>query len=170
MWVKVSPHRLGPGYLVNLRKQLNYQMRLIRLLLFSILSIGMITGCGKKEEPTETPKQVDAAVQKLHNEVIAVHDEVMPRMGELMSLKTALTQAADTLPSLGDSLTNVVGRLEEADDAMMSWMRQFKPMLDTSNVEVAKKYYTGQLEKVNEVHSQMTKALEEGQLVREGLE
>jgi hypothetical protein len=166
----VRYHRLQRGILVNSQKQLPSIMRLIKPLLFSLFITGMISGCGKTEETTETPKQVDPAVQKLHDEVIAVHDEVMPHMGELVALQTTLSQAAGTLPSpLSDSLSHVVQRLEKADDAMMSWMRQFQPMLDTSNIEVAKEYYGKQLEQVTEMRTLMTQALEEGQVVRDNL-
>ncbi|UJP64991.1 hypothetical protein [Mongoliitalea daihaiensis] len=81
--------------------------------------------------------------QVLKQEVIEIHDEVMPKMGELRSLKKSLLERVDLMEE--DSLTNkeAVERmikyaddLEEAFEGMFVWMRQFQSNFEGSEEEV----------------------------------
>jgi hypothetical protein len=135
-----------------------------------ILLTGLLSllGCqNSSENSEETTLKVNTEIQQLHDQVMLIHDDVMPHMGELMSLKTAMTQAADTLDApLNDSLIHVAGRIEAANDAMMGWMRQFKARTDAEDTIAAKAYYEEQMVKITEVKEQMTQALNEGRAVK----
>lgn len=72
---------------------------------------------------------------QLKEEVIAVHDEVMPHMGKLKSLQKDLIQRAEQLAA-EDSvaqrehilhLRNTATELDAAYEGMFVWMRQFEP-------------------------------------------
>ena len=72
---------------------------------------------------------------QLKEEVIAIHDEVMPHMGKLKSLQKNLLERADQL-ALEDSvaqndviehLRNTSVELDAAYEGMFVWMRQFEP-------------------------------------------
>lgn len=72
---------------------------------------------------------------QLKEEVIAIHDEVMPHMGKLKSLQKDLIQRAAQLES-EDSLEqadhirvlrNSAAELDLAYEGMFVWMRQFEP-------------------------------------------
>jgi hypothetical protein len=72
---------------------------------------------------------------QLKEEVIAVHDEVMPHMGKLKSLQKDLTHRAEQL-AVEDSvaqaehilhLRNTATELDVAYEGMFIWMRQFEP-------------------------------------------
>ncbi len=73
-------------------------------------------------------------------EVMALHDEVMPKMDDLHNLSEALMQklAADTTMTEDERLTveNTIERLMMTDEAMMTWMREFEP--DKQTVSVSK--------------------------------
>jgi hypothetical protein len=72
---------------------------------------------------------------QLKEEVIAIHDEVMPHMGKLQSLQKDLIQRAAQLESedsLGQAdhihvLRNTAAELDLAYEGMFVWMRQFEP-------------------------------------------
>lgn len=72
---------------------------------------------------------------QLKEEVIAIHDEVMPHMGKLKSLQKDLLERADQL-ALEDSVAqnevieqfrNTSVELDAAYEGMFVWMRQFEP-------------------------------------------
>ena len=78
-------------------------------------------------------------VAELEKEVLGIHDEVMPKMGEIMTLKKGLTQQLarlDRLQQEGASSTtlaqerqqalDLTGRLSRADSLMMGWMYEYK--------------------------------------------
>ncbi len=78
-------------------------------------------------------------VAELEKEVLDIHDQVMPRMGEIMALKKGLTQKIAQLDSLqqeGASSTtlaqerqqalDLTTRLSRADSLMMGWMYDYK--------------------------------------------
>jgi hypothetical protein len=73
-------------------------------------------------------------VDKLEAEVIAIHDEVMPKMGEIVELKAKLAEQMANQDSTkanyqqykqkSDSLSNM---LTDADNKMMDWMDEYNP-------------------------------------------
>jgi hypothetical protein len=78
-------------------------------------------------------------VAALEKEVLGIHDEVMPRMGEIMALKKGLSQKIAQLDSLqqeGASSTtlaqerqqalDLTTQLIRADSLMMGWMYEYK--------------------------------------------
>lgn len=105
----------------------------------------------------------------LRDEVIAIHDEVMPLMGELRSLKKELKTKADGLveqDSLENAekiheLRNIESQLEYAFEGMFIWMRQYKEPEESLDKNDAKAYLTEQkvlVEKVNKDIKQALKA------------
>lgn len=96
-------------------------MQKVLILLF-ILSL---TACGKFSKD-EMAKQQDA-----YAGMMEAHDRVMPRMGEMHELEEQLTAFTEDA-SLNDTLKNqvliVIDKLRNADEDMMSWMREIKPL------------------------------------------
>ena len=72
---------------------------------------------------------------QLKEEVIAIHDEVMPHMGTLKSLQKGLLEKADQLASEDsishqqsiEQLRHTAVELDAAYEGMFVWMRQFEP-------------------------------------------
>ncbi len=81
--------------------------------------------------------QDKASVEEAEKEVFVIHDEVMPKMGQLMDLKTGLSKEIAAIDSLtkisaNDSLQKrkeealaLSLALTEADEGMMDWMHNY---------------------------------------------
>lgn len=95
-------------------------------------------------------------VEKLKTEVMAIHDEVMPEMGNLMNLKSQLKEKSSELDSLDDSgdleqLNLLIQNLEEADEAMMDWMRNYKDPSNEMTENQALEYLKEKMKSIQEV-------------------
>lgn len=100
-----------------------------RKILFFLLTAFTFSACNQGADQ----------VAELEKEVLDIHDQVMPRMGEIMALKKGLTQKIAQLDSLqqeGASSTtlaqerqqalDLTTRLSRADSLMMGWMYDYK--------------------------------------------
>ncbi|MCM0059303.1 MAG: hypothetical protein NBV57_00450 [Algoriphagus sp.] len=101
-------------------------------------------------------------------QIIGVHDEVMPKMGELMSLqKKALTQADSlyaqdsTATAQIESMRALAGQLDQAYEGMFVWMRQYSLEEEGKTPEEIKTYLDDQLLKVNQVNADVKAALDQ---------
>jgi len=67
----------------------------------------------------------------LYNEILAVHDEVMPEMTTLSSYQNNIAEEIRLLKSDTSNrdkvrhLNQILGNLNRAEDAMMTWMHHF---------------------------------------------
>ncbi|MBT3962622.1 MAG: hypothetical protein HN728_10500 [Flavobacteriales bacterium] len=135
----------------------------MRMLLFAVVATFFVTSC---TDPNQ--EKIDA----LKAEAIAVHDEVMPRMGAIADLRSTLKKqwkdvSADT-SSTGDTIAQfIAGRismLDSADEAMMSWMADYDPTYENEHQsDSAVIYYSGQGEEIKEVKLLMEKAIEDAE-------
>lgn len=98
-------------------------------------------GGDRAVEPEATPRTQDpAAVQASYDAGMAVHDEVMPRLGEMMRMQRSLAGA--DLPPAQAAFAKT--RLERADEAMMAWMHATIPVsaaVDSFGVDAAPDYF-----------------------------
>ena len=108
---------------------------------------------------------------QLKEEVIAIHDEVMPHMGRLQSLQKDLAEEADLL-ALEDSvvnydqialLRNTSTELGLAYEGMFVWMRQFEPEQGEMTKEEYEAYLNEQIILVETVKEDINQALEKGE-------
>ncbi|MDN3669979.1 hypothetical protein QWY93_11640 [Echinicola jeungdonensis] len=112
--------------------------------------------------------------EELKEEVISIHDEVMPKMGELKSLQKEFSQKAQQL-TLEDSvahkeevkeLKNVAQELEQAYEGMFEWMRQFEVDFQDMTEEEVTQYLNEQKEKVKQVNKSIKEALEKAEKLK----
>lgn len=107
-------------------------------------------------------------IDKLENEVMAIHDEIMPKMSEIMALKSdlgeMLKKSDSTAANYGklkqevDSL-NIL--LTESDNGMMDWMDAYNAdTLKSSTTENAEKYLIDQKQKIDLVKEKTLKTIE----------
>ena len=100
-----------------------------------------------------------AEIEKMEADVMAIHDEIMPKMGEIMELKAKLAEKLSKSDStkaeylaqkkMSDSLTNM---LTDADNSMMDWMEGYdSDSLKTLNKDGAKTYLSNQKSKIEAV-------------------
>lgn len=136
---------------------------IIRSFLFACLL--MAAGCnrqsgehhhGDHDQTENSPNQV------LYDEVMAIHDEVMPKMDDLYKAKTALRTRLET-PGLSETekkeITDKIARIDAAQEGMMAWMRQFNPIPDSIGEEKARAYLETELVKVKKVKEDILAAL-----------
>lgn len=108
----------------------------------------------------ETDKKESNEILK--QEVIAIHDEVMPKMDELKKLKKDILQkssemSADSLAMSGEiqRLNAISADLDSAFEGMFVWMRQFKSSYDEMTQEEIETYLLDQKIKVQEVNDEI---------------
>jgi hypothetical protein len=121
----------------------------------------MITACGKKSDDGQE-SNTDNRV--LYNEIMDIHDEVMPKTEQLYNiskqLKTNLKDA--TTDAERDLLQNQIDYFDSVNMMMMDWMHEFKPLPDTTSEQAAHDYYETHLEKVKLVREAILTALDKG--------
>ncbi|WP_047248020.1 hypothetical protein [Maribacter thermophilus] len=93
---------------------------------FFILAV-LLTSCKeqKEEKQTEGPTQME--------QVMAIHDEVMPKMGQLGKLVGQLKPFADSLGPESPQ-AKAVRDLQEANRSMMDWMQSFGDRFDAEEI------------------------------------
>ncbi len=114
----------------------------------------------------------EQAIKKdaLFKEVMAAHDEVMPKMGDMNRLAKSLTAKADSLSQMTDqdysaqvaNLRQAAKNVEEANEGMMQWMRQFEMPDNESPIAEVITYLSEQKEKIDKVKEDILQALKEG--------
>jgi len=117
---------------------------------FFIAVFFILSACAPdKKESNETLKQ----------EVISIHDEVMPKMDELKKLKKQILQksnglAADStgVPGEIEKLNTIASDLDSAFEGMFVWMRQFKSTYEEMTEEEIETYLLDQKIKVQKVN------------------
>tara|TARA_B100001245_G_C22732061_1_gene355331 strand:- start:252 stop:662 length:411 start_codon:yes stop_codon:yes gene_type:complete len=124
-----------------------------------IALVAVVFSCSSPQKKTE-----EAQEPTLKEKVMMVHDEVMPKMGELRKTQKELLVLVDS--SAADSVVaakyqELAREIEVANESMMNWMRNFEPDFAGTPEEV-EEYLQGELEKIETVKSDMLKSLEEG--------
>ncbi len=120
-----------------------------------IVAILLVSSCGEKKKE---------AKDELLDKVMAVHDEIMPKMGDIMKFKKQLQEKLDELSSEAeidstkiDELEQAIADLENSHEEMMGWMRQFNNDFEGMVNEEIMKYLDGQMKKIEKV-GQVTNA------------
>ena len=115
-----------------------------KLILFLCL-VGLFTSC--KEKST------------LEKEVMVIHDEVMPRLGELnkdkKGLQSILKNTSDE--SVKIILLEAIAALEKADEGMMDWMAEYKLPSDPPAQEV---YLKNEMVRITKVKTDMLESMQ----------
>ena len=95
--------------------------------------------------------------QKLYEDVMTIHDEVMPEMGTIRKLSKRLKKVdgADS----NEVIQNALTRLDDAHETMMSWMAQFKMPKDISKEEEIQ-FLEKQMISVNDMKNTVLTAIE----------
>ena len=108
------------------------------------------------------------ANKEMRAQIIGVHDEVMPKIGQLMSLEKKALAQADSLFTQDSTATtdieamrSLAGQLNQAHEGMFVWMRQYSLDEEGKTPEELKTYLDEQLVKVNQVNADIKAALEQ---------
>lgn len=128
--------------------------------LFVVIFLITSTSCKEKKETpeAESPTQME--------QVMAVHDEVMPKMNNINSLISKLEAKVD--PKAPDPIyRNAVNDLKEANKSMMDWMMEFGNHFNSGEImngdplsEEKKQLLNEDQAKMNEVKKKMNGSIE----------
>ena len=137
----------------------------IRLHILFVLFAFALISCNKSgRDATASDPVDDESNQALYEQVMNIHDEVMPKMDDLYRLKKQLQDQMAANPSLPEEEKQAMGQtiqqLDSANTSMMVWMRQFDPPKDSSNQEALREYLETQLELVKKMREDVMQALE----------
>ncbi len=115
-------------------------------------------------------KRSEVDLKALKNEILDIHDAVMPQMGELRRTRKSLMLWADSIQN-ADSLKAVAlllasDKLATANESMMDWMRNFDLDFKGTDEEVLK-YLNEQKESIIRVEADMLTCLGSGQKLLE---
>jgi hypothetical protein len=141
------------------------RMNTIRFLLLCLALSG--AACQQKSDDNHHHSHAeteDSPNKALYDEVMGIHDEVMPKMDDLYKAKTVLKKRLAATPPPSDdeikAIKEKIGRIDAASEGMMVWMRQFNPVADSAGEEKAKAYLEAELIKVKKVKEDILLALE----------
>jgi hypothetical protein len=137
--------------------------------LVKFMVIGLfVVACGQKTDSHEHHSEAgdalsEAGTEGLYNEVMKVHDEVMPKMDDLYKAKERLKDSIANTPDLAEAkkqeIELLIAELDSASDGMMIWMRQFQPLEDSLGEEKAREYLENEMERVKKVREDINEAL-----------
>ena len=121
----------------------------------SLFILSLVWGCGQKTQDN----------QALYDEVMKVHDEVMPKMDDIYKLKQELKKQIADSSNLAiekrKTIEATILKLDSASENMMVWMRNFNPLPDSLGEEKARAYLEDQQEKIKKVKEEMLEAINE---------
>lgn len=132
-----------------------------------IWSLFILTSCGKDAKQEK--------LASLETEVMAIHDEVMPKMDDIMNLKSQLSkkiQSIDSMQNVGISSNTLAEqriqavdlnqKLNESDKLMMDWMHAYKgDSAKKLKSEEAIAYFEKEREKILLVKQNTLKSVQE---------
>ena len=129
----------------------------MRLTLLMLLLI--FYACNEKQKAAKTVQT------PLYEEVMAIHDQVMPEMTTIHNLKKDLK--AMEKPEIKDIILNEIKELNDADEAMMSWMAAFKVPEDKTQEEA---YLLLEKEKIKQVSDIMYSSMDRAKKMIDSLQ
>lgn len=126
----------------------------------------VMSACGPGKAEKEQKQQ-----EELAKEVIGIHDEVMPRMGELVKLRKQVKGKINawTADSATDhethiqQATQIVTDLDAADKGMMDWMHEYNGGQGLYEHEAIMGYLNEEKGKITAVKENMNMAMEKAQ-------
>lgn len=113
--------------------------------------------------------------EKLKSEIISIHDEVMPLMGELKTYQNEFLSTANEL-IIADSMSHAAKiaelkktavELDEAYQGMFVWMRQFEVENEGMTEKEVENYLKDQKIKAEKVNADIKNALKKAERLKE---
>ena len=130
----------------------------MKKILFVFTALLMITFSCKEEKKEGTQTQMQ--------EVMAIHDEVMPKMGKINTLIQELSAKIDTTAASAQ-YADAKKDLEAAHKFMMDWMKGFGDRFTSDEImkekalsDEKKKWLDEEEEKVKELRNQINSSIE----------
>ncbi len=129
-----------------------------------ILTVASCNNDKTKASNTATSGTLNAENQKIYDDIMAVHDEVMPKMGDLNADKQKLRDLNDNLGTnniaLKDTVLNTILVLSKLEDNMSDWMSNFKTSDVLNNADSSHTYLVNQKKLISEMNDEVKKGLD----------
>lgn len=129
-----------------------------KIFIYSLLTFFTIISCAPADKPAEVETEVTepkSPIELAWDEVMVVHDEVMPKMSTLSRLKKQLRQ---------DSVKHaeLIATITQAEDGMWDWMHQLTPLktIKTMSETEAKSTLDQEMASITEVKRLMLESIE----------
>ncbi len=141
----------------------------MKLSYIAFLLVLILAACGNKNEHKGHGEGEDDAIadnpnEALYDEVMDIHDEVMPKMEDIYKLKRGLQAKLDSASTIADEkkveLQQRIAHLDSVGNLMMDWMHKFDPLPDSADQEEAREYLESEMEKIKKVKDAMLEAIE----------
>ncbi len=147
-------------------------MKNINSLLF--LLVVVVVGCTHAAKHDERDHEMstsgDNPNQALYDQVMDIHDEIMPRSEDIYKLKKELQEKLASSPELPgeekQELELVIAQLDSADQSMMDWMHEFSPLPDSADQEKARAYLESEMERIKKVKELMNESIDKAKMVK----
>lgn len=125
-----------------------------RLWLYAAAVVLALGGCS---DPLEEENE------RLRNEIIAVHDEAMDKIGHMYLLETRLKKLQPTAARENSAIAGAIEALQSANREMFSWMNQYQTLFVADDLSLDNRYREEQLEMIRTVGKMTTAAIVEAE-------
>lgn len=139
----------------------------MRYSLFIPFLLLLLVSCKPKSAETTTPAETtETPLQALEKQVMAVHDDVMPRMKEMTELSAQLRAIKSATKEDGSGKLNYPEGLEQVSDAlklaeqgMWDWMKAFSDTKATLKEDQLEAFYQKEMLSVTKVRTDMLSSI-----------
>jgi regulator of replication initiation timing len=136
-------------------------------ILFIIGTVGLFAvGCGGSSTNShehDSDSDSSSTNQALYDQIMDIHDEVMPKSQDIYDLKKLLKDKIAATPDMvveeRQKLEQRIAKLDSVDKMMMDWMHNFSPLPDSIDQEAAREYLESEMEKIRKVKDAMLEAV-----------
>jgi len=143
----------------------------MRVLPFLFIAISILMSCKQAATgDSASGESVNPELKALEAQVMAIHDEVMPRMKDindiliqLREIKGAIKETPEGKLESPDGMEELMGSLKLAEQGMWDWMKSYSDTKATLQEDQLKSFYEKELEKVNKVKTDMLGSIEKAQ-------
>ena len=139
-----------------------------------LVSVLSFYGCGKKTEEHAHHHETEAVStspnKALEDSVMAVHNEVMPKLDDIFKLSESLRDKIAKTPDMPapkkKEIEAAIDSLDNASEGMMVWMRKFSPPAPTEDPQAAREYLNQEMVKVERVKADILSSIERGKALQ----
>ncbi len=135
----------------------------ILLLVAGLLMIRCGNSSSNGHEHNEGDTDSTSPNQVLYDQVMDIHDEVMPKLQDLYTLKKGLEDKIAATPNISAEEKQMLEKriviLDSVSQLMMDWMHRFSQKPDSTDQEAAREYLESEMEKIRKVREAMLEAI-----------
>ena len=128
----------------------------MKILFLPFLTLFVLFSCKPAEKPADTSNDPKA----LEDQLMAIHDEVMPKLTDMQTLSADLRKIKSAIPENSegkivspDGLDQNIESLRLAEQGMWDWMKQYHDQRDSVPAEQLKPFLDHQMELLKSVET-----------------